>query len=75
MVLVETIPSHFFGWHDIYIHLYTFNDVYDIVLPTFFKSLRSTHCTLWWTNIAMENGPVEIVDFPINKMVDLSIAM
>ena len=25
--------------------------------------------TLWWTNIAMENGPVEIVDFPINSMV------
>jgi hypothetical protein len=23
----------------------------------------------------MENGPVEIVDFPINSMVDLSIAM
>ena len=21
--------------------------------------------TLWWTNIAIENGPVEIVDFPI----------
>ena len=27
------------------------------------------------TNIAIENGPVEIVDFPINSMVDLSIAM
>ena len=25
--------------------------------------------TLWWTNIAIENGPVEIVDFPINGMV------
>ena len=25
--------------------------------------------TLWWTNIAIENGPVEIVDFPINSMV------
>ena len=24
---------------------------------------------------AIENGPVEIVDFPINSMVDLSIAM
>ena len=24
---------------------------------------------------AIENGPVEIVDFPINRMVDLSIAM
>ena len=23
--------------------------------------------TLWWTNIAMENGPVEIVDFPIKN--------
>ena len=23
---------------------------------------------------AMENGPIEIVDFPINSMVDLSIA-
>ena len=23
--------------------------------------------TLWWTNIAIENGPVEIVDFPINN--------
>ena len=27
------------------------------------------------TNIAIENGPVEIVDFPSYKMVDLSIAM
>ena len=26
------------------------------------------------TNIATENGPVEIVDFPSYKMVDLSIA-
>jgi len=26
-------------------------------------------------NIAIENGPVEIVDFPINSMVDLSIVM
>jgi len=25
------------------------------------------------TNIAIENGPVEIVDFPIKSMVDLSI--
>ena len=25
--------------------------------------------TLWWTNIAIEHGPVEIVDFPINSMV------
>ena len=25
--------------------------------------------TLWWTNIAIENGPVEIVDFPNYKMV------
>ena len=25
--------------------------------------------TLWWFNIAIENGPVEIVDFPINSMV------
>ena len=25
------------------------------------------HDTLWWTNIAMENGPVEIVDFPIKN--------
>ena len=24
---------------------------------------------------AMENGPVEIVDLPINSMMDLSIAM
>ena len=31
--------------------------------------------TLWWTNIAIENGPVEIVDFPSYKVVDLSIAM
>ena len=23
--------------------------------------------TLWWTNIAIENGPVEIVEFPIKK--------
>ena len=23
--------------------------------------------TLWWTNIAIENGPVEIVDFPIKN--------
>ena len=27
------------------------------------------------TNIAIENGPVEIVDLPINSMVDLSIVM
>ena len=27
------------------------------------------------SNLAIENGPVEIVDFPINSMVDLSIAM
>ena len=26
-----------------------------------------------YVNIAIENGPVEIVDFPINSMVDLSI--
>ena len=25
----------------------------------------SNDITLWWTNIAIENGPVEIVDFPI----------
>jgi len=25
--------------------------------------------------MAIENGPVEIVSFPINSMVDLSIAM
>ena len=24
-------------------------------------------CTPWWTNIAIENGPVEIVDFPIQN--------
>ena len=35
----------------------------------------------WWdyplvvSYIAIENGPVEIVDLPINSMVDLSIAM
>ena len=23
--------------------------------------------TLWWTNIAIENGPIEIVDFPIEN--------
>ena len=23
--------------------------------------------TLWWTNIAIENGPVEIVDFPMKN--------
>ena len=27
------------------------------------------------TNIATENGPVEIVDFPSYKMVDLSTTM
>ena len=27
------------------------------------------------TNVAIENGPVEIVDFPMNSMVDLSIVM
>ena len=27
------------------------------------------------TNIAIENGPVEIVDFPINSMVDLSSSL
>ena len=31
--------------------------------------------TLWWTNIVLENGPVEIVNVPINSMVNLSIAM
>ena len=36
---------------------------------------KSSLYTLWWTNIAIENGPVEIVDFPIKKMVDLSIAI
>ena len=30
--------------------------------------------TLWWTNIAIENGPVEIVDFPMKNKVDLSMA-
>jgi hypothetical protein len=27
------------------------------------------------SHIAIENGPVEIVDLPINSMVDLSIVM
>ena len=27
------------------------------------------------TNIAIEHGPVEIVDFPINSMVDLSSSL
>ena len=27
------------------------------------------------TNVAIENMAIEIVDFPINSMVDLSIAM
>ena len=27
------------------------------------------------TNVAIENGPVEIVDFPMNSMVDLSMVM
>jgi hypothetical protein len=31
--------------------------------------------TLWQFNIAIENGPVEIVDLPSYKMVDLSIVM
>ena len=26
-----------------------------------------SHYTLWWTNIAIENGPVEIVDCPIKN--------
>jgi hypothetical protein len=30
---------------------------------------------LGMTNIAIENGPVEIVDLPINSMVDLSIVL
>ena len=30
-----------------------------------------TLLVIWF--IAIENGPVEIVDFPINSMVDLSI--
>ena len=30
--------------------------------------------TLWWTNIAIEHGHLIIVDFPINSMVDLSMA-
>ena len=31
--------------------------------------------TLWLCQvIAIENGPVEIVDFPMNSMVDLSMA-
>ena len=29
--------------------------------------------TLWLFNIAIENDPVEIVDVPIDSMVDLSI--
>ena len=28
-----------------------------------------------YVKIAIENGPVEIVSFPINSMVDLSIVM
>jgi hypothetical protein len=28
-----------------------------------------------YVKIAIENGPVEIVEFPINSMVDLSIVM
>ena len=28
---------------------------------------KMTQLTLWWTNIAIENGPVEIVDFPIKN--------
>ena len=28
--------------------------------------------TLWLTVCELENGPVEIVDLPINSMVDLS---
>ena len=31
--------------------------------------------TLWLFNVAIENGPVEIVDLPIDSMVDLSIVM
>ena len=27
---------------------------------------KKVNDTLWWTNIAIENGPVEIVDFPLN---------
>ena len=29
--------------------------------------MNINECTLWWTNIAMENGPVEIVDFPMKN--------
>ena len=31
------------------------------------ETWNSQSDTLWWTNIAMENGPVEIVDFPMKN--------
>ena len=37
-------------------------------------TVGSASSSLWWTTIAIENGPVEIVDLPINSMVDLSMA-
>ena len=41
--------------------------------PKTHQQLRGNY-PLVMTNIAIENGPVEIVDFPIDSMVDLSMA-
>ena len=40
-----------------------------------YQRLIHTHYPLVICDIAIENGPVEIVNFPSYKMVDLSIVM
>ena len=40
------------------------------------RKMDRFHHTLWWCQqLAIENGPVEIVDFPIKKMVIFQFAM
>ena len=39
------------------------------------SSANPSYIPSGYVKIAIENGPVEIVDFPINSMVDLSIVM
>ena len=37
--------------------------------PVKFPIIQFYETTLWYTNIAIENGPVEIVDLPIKNLV------
>ena len=39
------------------------------------KELYIVGCPLVMFNIAIEHGPIEIVDFPIHSMVDLSSSL